>query len=54
MAKALKIEFKCENCGNPQPKDEKQSNENWNVFSCNQKCKCGGKFVMYVNGHKGG
>ena len=53
MAKS-KIEFKCENCGKPQQKNEKQSNKNWSVFDCKQKCECGGKFVMYMNGQKVG
>ncbi len=52
MAKTPKIEFKREKCGKPQLKDEKQSNENWSVFHCDQKCECGGKFVMYANGQK--
>lgn len=34
MAKSPKIEMKCEKCGKPQPKDDKQSNENWSVFDC--------------------
>lgn len=54
MTKAPKFENKCEKCGKPQPKDEKQSNGNWDVFSCNQTCECGGKFVTYVNGQKMG
>ena len=32
MTKAPKIEFKCDKCGKPQPKNEKQSNQNWNVY----------------------
>lgn len=28
MAKVPKIEFKCENCGKPQPKNEEKSNKN--------------------------
>lgn len=53
MAK-IKMEFKCEKCGKPQIRNEKESNENWNVFDCNQKCECGGKFVAYINGQKAG
>ena len=53
MAKS-KIEFKCENCGKPQQKNEEQSNKNWSVFDCKQKCECGGKFAMYINGQKVG
>lgn len=52
MAKTPKIEFKCEKCGKPQPKNEKELNNNWNVYDCNQKCECGGKFAMYVDGKK--
>lgn len=54
MAKMPKFERKCEKCGKPQPKDEKQSNKNWNVFDCNAKCECGGKFVTYIDGQKMG
>ena len=50
MAKAPKIEFKCDKCGKPQPKNEKQSNHNWNVYDCNQKCECGGTFKMHFDG----
>lgn len=47
MAKA-KIIRACEKCGKPQKKDEKQSNENWNVYNPNAICECGGKFkFMY-------
>lgn len=35
----------CEKCGALQKPDEKKSNENWEVFDCNVKCECGGKFV---------
>lgn len=54
MAKkqALKMEFKCENCGKSQPKNNEKSNENWNVYDRNQKCECGGKFIAYVNGQR--
>lgn len=47
MAKRPKIKMLrlCESCGKPQQKNEKESNENWNVYDCNQKCDCGGKFV---------
>ena len=54
MARKPKIEFKCEKCGKPQPKDESKSNKNWVVFNCNETCECGGKFVMYVDGVKVG
>lgn len=54
MAKELKIERKCEKCGKPQPKDEKMSNKNWDVYPCNQKCECGGTFSEYMNGQKMG
>ena len=48
--KKPKIEFKCNKCGKPQPKNVEKSNENWNVFDCNKKCDCGGKFVMFFGG----
>lgn len=53
MAK-IEMEFKCEKCGKPQPRNEKESSKNWNSYDCNQVCECGGKFVMYVNGQKAG
>lgn len=34
----------CEKCGALQKPDEKESNENWNVYP-NIPCECGGKFV---------
>lgn len=52
MAKTPKVEFKCDKCGKPQPKNEEQSSENFDVFDCNQKCECGGKFIMFMDGHK--
>lgn len=54
MAKKRKIELKCENCGKPQQKNEEKSNENWSVFDCNQKCECGGKFIIFMDGQKVG
>lgn len=51
MAK-IKMEFKCDKCGKPQPKNEKESNENWNVYDSNQMCECGGKFARYFDGRK--
>lgn len=53
MAK-IKMKSKCEKCGKPQSKNEEQSNKNFDVFDCNHKCKCGGRFVMYMNGQKVG
>ena len=52
MTKAPKIEIKCEQCGKQQPEDRNASNENWAVFDCHQKCECGGRFVMYIDGKK--
>lgn len=52
MAKKPEFEMKCEKCGKPQPKDESNSNENWNAFKCGETCECGGKFVMYIDGVK--
>ena len=40
----IKIVRACKLCGKPQKKDEKRSNENWNVYG-NEKCKCGGSFT---------
>lgn len=52
MPKVSKIEMKCEKCGKPQGKDDKRSTENFDVFDCKQKCSCGGKYVMYIDGQK--
>ena len=49
MAKS-KIEFKCEKCGKPQPKNKEKSNKNWSVFDSKKECACGGKFQMYIDG----
>jgi len=38
----------CEMCGTPQKPDEKESNENWQVFDCREHCECGGKFVPRI------
>ena len=42
------IKFLCNKCGKEQPRDEKQSNENWNVYPTNQSCNCGGKFYIKI------
>lgn len=52
MAKKLKFERKCVKCGKPQPKNEKESNKNWNVFDFNVKCECGGEFATYIDGQR--
>ena len=36
----------CNKCGKEQKRNEKESNENWNVFDVNKRCKCGGKFEI--------
>lgn len=51
MAK-IKMEFKCEKCGKSQPRNEKESNENWDVYDSNQKCECGGEFARFINGRR--
>lgn len=51
MAK-IKMEFKCDKCGKPQPKNKKESNKNWIVYDSNQMCECGGKFARYINGRR--
>ena len=53
MAK-VSIEMKCEKCGKLQNKSEKQSNENWNAFNTDERCECGGKFCMFIDGKKVG
>ena len=35
---------KCKLCGKLQQKSENESNKNWNVYDCRQKCECGGDF----------
>lgn len=52
MARKPDIEFKCDKCGKLQPKNNEKSNNNFDVFDCNQTCECGGKFCMYMNGLK--
>lgn len=52
MKKKEKFEVKCEKCGKSQLKDKKKSNDNWDVFSCDQTCECGGKFATYANGKR--
>jgi hypothetical protein len=42
------IKAKCEKCGKVQKRDESKSNENWSVFSCNDKCECGGDFRLEI------
>lgn len=43
------IEVKCEKCGKAQIKTENKSNENWNHFKLNEKCDCGGLFLLHFN-----
>lgn len=52
MPKKPDNEFKCEKCGKLQSRNEEQSSEYFGVFDYNQKCECGGKFDMYIDGHK--
>lgn len=52
MAKTPNIKSICSNCGKPQPINKEKSNQNWNVYDCNQKCECGGKFVMFIGKEK--
>lgn len=44
-----KIEKKCIKCGTKQEKDKGRSNDNWAVYDCKTKCKCGGEFGLYVD-----
>jgi hypothetical protein len=46
------MDFRCENCGKPQPIDETKSNENWQIYDCHAVCECGGKFVLHIDGVK--
>ena len=43
------IEFKCNKCGSYQPPYEK-SDDGLEYHKCNQKCDCGGEFVMWYDG----
>lgn len=45
----MKIEFKCNKCGEVAPLDTEKSNENWTVYKTNESCKCGGKFEQVVS-----
>ena len=42
--------MKCNKCGKPQQRDEEKSNANWSAYNFNQKCDCGGEFVMFFDG----
>ena len=44
--KEFKMISVCEKCGKLQKPDLEKSNKNWIVYSCNEVCECGGKFVM--------
>ena len=46
----VKIEFRCDKCGKPQPRNEAESNANWSVYPANVQCECGGTFRMVVGG----
>lgn len=46
MAKAPKIERRCEKCGKPQQIIKEKSNENWNVYGPKAICECGGKYTF--------
>lgn len=52
VAKKPDIEFKCEKCGKLQSRNEEQSSEYFDAFDCDQTCECGGRFCMYIDGHK--
>ena len=51
MAKAPKIERRCEKCGKPQPIIKEKSNENWNVYDPKAICECGGRYA-FVQGEE--
>lgn len=42
--KDVNIDPVCLNCGKKQERDEKDSNENWNVYDAKAVCECGGQF----------
>ena len=52
MPRKPKIVFenKCNNCGKEQLRNERLSNENWQVYDCGVKCECGGEYVPWLNG----
>lgn len=50
--KKNQMEMLCENCKKPQQKDETQSTVNWQVFNSSDRCECGGKFVLHMDGEK--
>ncbi len=41
MKKDVEMWFGCKKCGYIAEKNEKQSNENWNVYDCKPCPKCG-------------
>lgn len=46
MAKAPKIERRCEKCGKPQSIIKEKSNKNWKVYDPKAICECGGKYTF--------
>jgi len=44
------FESKCNKCGKYQIPDKNRGNDNFTVYPCNEKCECGGEYVMYING----
>ncbi len=44
------MEMLCDKCKKPQARNEEKSTENWDVYDCNVKCECGGKYTMHMDG----
>ena len=38
----------CNKCGKVAPIDEKLSTPNWTVYRLNEKCECGGTYIMQL------
>lgn len=52
MPPKVTMQFICNKCGSLQPRDEKHSTKNWEVYEANQKCVCGGVFEMKISSTK--
>ena len=44
------FESKCNKCGKEQNPSKTQNIKYFTRYECGVKCKCGGEFVMWVNG----
>ena len=45
-----KIEMLCKECKKPQTPNKTKSNKYWGVYDLKQKCECGGRYTMHIDG----